>query len=147
VKTLAILLGAAAVLAVPFAATADPVAARKALMRNNAGAAALAGAVREGNVEYHPVIGRAVIASLGATAATIADFFPEGTVGEGTRASPAIWEDHVGFLEVRAGFQAAVAAARTAAGSDGFPTAEAFDAATQPIFGYCGACHQAYRTE
>ena len=146
-KKLTILIGALAALAAPAIAAADPIAARQALMRNNAGASALAGAVANGDLEYHPVVGRAAIAALSATAANLGDLFPEGS-GEGTtRAAPQIWEDWEGFTAMLGGFQEAVADAREAAGPDGLPDAEAFAEAIQPALGYCGACHTAYRTQ
>ena len=147
-KKLTILIGAFTVLAAPAYAAEDPVAARKALMRNNSAAAAVSNAMIGGDIEYNPLIGRAAIAALGATAATLADYFPESSgPGEGTRAAPQIWEDRDGFLAVLGGFQTATAAALAASGSDGPPDAEAFAAAVQPVLEFCGACHSAYRVQ
>lgn len=146
-KKLPIVLGALVALAAPALAADDPIDARKALMRNNAGASGLANAMINGDLDYSPVAGRAVIASLGATAATLSTFFPEGSHQGDTRALPLIWEDREGFEDMIAGFQAAVAEARAASGADGPPDLEAFTAAVQPALGFCATCHGTYRSQ
>jgi cytochrome c556 len=142
------LTGALAVLAAPLFAADDPVAARQALMRNNGAAAAISAAMMRGELDYNPIVGRAAIAAFAATAATYADFFPEGS-GDGTNTfdSPKIWEDMAGFLTILGEFQAAVATAAQASGRDGPPDAAAFTAAVQPVVAVCRNCHEAFRID
>ena len=104
------LIGALAALATPGFAADDPIATRQALMDNNGASAALAGAVMKGEVEYSPVIGKAVIVALSATAHAYGDYFPEGSADpDRSYASPKIWEDMAGFQATLGKFQAAVA--------------------------------------
>jgi cytochrome c556 len=138
-------LGAFVALATPSFAAEDPIAARKALMRSNSAAAAVANAMIRIELAYSPIVGRAVIAALGATAATLPDLFPEGSGTGTTRAAPAIWTDAAGFAATLAGFQDAVAGAREASGADGPPDLAAFTAAVEPALGFCSTCHRAYR--
>jgi cytochrome c556 len=142
------LIGALTAFAAPAIAADDPIAVRQALMRNNGAAAAVAGAVGKGELDYSPIVGRSVIAALNATAQTYGDFFPEGSAdAERSRASPKIWEDMAGFQAELGKFQAAVAAATEVSGRDGPPDAAAFGAAMQPVFGTCQSCHETYRLE
>lgn len=125
----------------------DPIAVRKALMQANGAAAGVAGAMMKGDIEYNPAVARSVIATMRAVSHSIADFFPEGTVGEGTRASPKIWEDMAGFKATAAKFAADADAAAAAAGMDGPADVQAFQAAIGPVFGNCKACHEGYRVQ
>jgi carbonic anhydrase len=58
------LIGALTAFAAPAIAADDPIAVRQALMRNNGAAAAVAGAVGKGELDYSPIVGRSVIAAL-----------------------------------------------------------------------------------
>jgi cytochrome c556 len=143
-----ILLGALATLAVPALAADDPIAARQALMRNNGAAAGVAGPMMKGELAYSPAVGRAAIAAWNATAQTIGDYFPEGSVDEAkSTASPKIWEDMAGFQAALGKFQEATAAAVQASGKDGPPDAAAFTAAAEPVLGTCKTCHDTYRIQ
>lgn len=141
-------LGALAVLAAPAMAADDPIEVRQALMQGNGGAAGMAGAIMKGELAYSPVIGRASIAAMNATAQAYGDFFPEGSADpERSRASPRIWEDMAGFQAELDEFKAAAASAVEAAGDDGPADAEAFTAAVQPVLDTCSSCHETYRLE
>jgi cytochrome c556 len=146
-KTLAILVGAL-VAAAPSLAAEDPIAVRQALMSSNGAAAAIAGGVMKGELEYDPVIGRSAIATMRAVSVSFGDFLPEGSADpERSRASPRIWEDMEGFQAALQEFQEATAAALEASGRDGPPDAEAFTAAVQPVLQTCQSCHEDYRLE
>jgi cytochrome c556 len=146
VKKLPILVGALMALAVPGLAADDPVAVRQRLMDNNGSAAAMAGAVMKGELEYSPVIGKAAVNAVAATAAAVGDFFPEGSgTGDKTAASPKIWEDMAGFQAALQKFQTAVAGAVQASGKDGPADADAFKTAMEPVLGTCKGCHDTYR--
>lgn len=134
--------------AAPSFAADDPIATRQALMDNNGAAAALAGAIMKDEVEYAPVVGKAVINALNATGMAYGDFFPEGSIDPArSSASPKIWEDMAGFQAELAKFEAAVTAGMKASGKDGPADKAAFVAAIQPVFGSCKSCHETYRTK
>ena len=104
-KILPILIGALA-LATHSLAADDPIAVRQALMDNNGAAAALAGGMLKDEIPYNPVVGKAVIDALSATALAYGSFFPEGSVDPArSQASPKIWEDAAGFQAELAKFQ------------------------------------------
>jgi cytochrome c556 len=147
-RKLPILIGLSAAFAVPGIAAEDPIAVRQALMQSNGAAAAVAGGVMKGELEYNPVIGRAAINAFVATAAAVGDFFPEGSADpERSAAAPRIWEDMVGFQSKLGDFQTAVGAAAEASGRDGPPDQAAFTAAVQPVLKACSSCHETYRLE
>ena len=115
-------------------------------MDNNGTAAAVAGAIMKGELDYSPVVGQAVIYAVSATAAAYGDFFPEGSQDAArSNASPKIWEDRAGFEAELAKFQEAAAKARGISGKGGPADAEAFKEAMGPIFDSCTSCHEAYR--
>ena len=147
-RKIAAALGTLAVVALPALAAEDPIAARQALMSNNGAAAGVAGGIMKGELEYSPVVGRAVIQALAATAATYGDYFPEGSLDESrSRAAPIIWEDMEGFLAELEEYRTAVASAQEVSGRDGPPDQAAFGSAMQPVFDTCTSCHETYRLE
>ena len=147
-RRLAITSATLAILALPAFAAEDPIGVRQALMDNNGTAAAVAGAIMKGELDYGPVVGKAVIYAMSATAAAYGDFFPEGSEDAArSNASPKIWQDMAGFQTEMDKFKAATAKAREISGKDGPPDAEAFKAAMGPIFDSCKSCHEAYRVE
>jgi len=137
-----------AILALPAFADDDPIAVRQALMDNNGASAGVAGAIMKGELDYSPVVGKAVIYAMSATAAAYGDFFPEGSEDAArSNASPKIWQDMAGFQAEIAKFKEATAKAREISGKGGPADAEAFKAAMGPIFDSCKTCHEAYRVE
>ncbi|HRO10798.1 cytochrome c [Amaricoccus sp.] len=146
-RGLAILLGGLTLTTAAFAAD-DPIAVRQALMDNNGAAAALAGAVMKDELAYSPVIGKAVIEALSATAHAYGSFFPEGSNDPArTHASPKIWEDPAAFQAALDKYSADAAAARQASGKDGPADKAAFAAAVQPVLGNCKSCHEDFRLQ
>ena len=75
-------------------------------------------------------------------AQALANAFPSGSAGEGSRALPAIWENRNDFMNKVTAIQTA-SAALVAASRSG--DAEAVGAAMQGVRGTCGGCHQTYR--
>ncbi len=125
----------------------DPIATRKRIMDSTAAAAGLSAALMKGDIEYNPTIAKAAILTLGASAATFGDYFPEGS-GEGqTTASPKIWEDADGFKTALAKFTTDTSAALQASGKDGPADLDAFKAAMVPVMGNCRSCHEAFRVQ
>ena len=147
-RKLAILFGAFAGLAVPALAADDPIAVRQALMAGNGSAAAAGAAMMKGEIPYSPVLGKAVIAAMAATAAAYGDFFPEGSADAArSDASPKIWEDMAGFQAALGKFQDAATKAVEASGKDGPADAATFQAAVTPMLDTCKNCHETYRLE
>jgi cytochrome c556 len=147
-KSLVVMSLLAATVASAAIAADDPIAVRKALMQGVGGAAGAAGGMMKEEIPYNPVVAKAAIASINASAQAFGDFFPEGTADdERTTASPKIWEDMAGFDTKLGELQAAAAAAVAASGKDGPADLDAFKAAMGPIFGTCKGCHETYRVQ
>ena len=124
----------------------DPIAARQAIMDANGAAAAAAGGMLKGEIPYSPVVAKATLASLNATAHTFGDYFPEGSADPAkSAAAPKIWEDPAGFEAALAKFSTDVSAAMAASGKDGPADQAAFQAAIQPVLGNCRSCHETFR--
>jgi cytochrome c556 len=146
-KKTAIAFGLVAALALPALASEEAIEARQVMMQSNAAAAAVSAAMMRGELEYNPAVGRAAITALHATALVYGNYFPEGSTGENTAASPRIWEDMDGFRTALAEFRAATDAAVAASGEDGPADAAAFTAAVQPVLGTCRTCHEPFRIQ
>jgi len=113
---------------------------RKSLMeafRTHMGgvSAALGDAAPIGHVEHHAV-------AFERMAQALANAFPEGSMGEGSRALPVIWENRDDFLSKVTAIQTATARLVTASRSG---DAEQRGSALQAVRGTCGGCHNTYR--
>jgi cytochrome c556 len=138
----------AAGFALPAAAAEDPIAVRQALMSANGAAGAVAGAMLKDELAYNPVVAKSVIATINATASSVADFFPEGSLDPAnSEAAASIWENPAGFTEAMVTFQEAAAAAMAASGRSGPADKAAFGAAMGPVFESCQSCHEDFRVE
>jgi cytochrome c556 len=146
-KKLPLLIAALATLGTAALAADDPVAVRKALLDSNAASAGVAGAIMKDELAYSPAVGKSVIMAWNAVAASVGDYFPEGTAGPDNESdsSPKIWEDMAGFEAALVKFQTDVAAAVAASGKDGPADKAAFATAAQQVLGNCKACHDNYR--
>jgi cytochrome c556 len=132
----------------PAFAQEDPIETRQYLMRANGAAAATAGMMLRGDLEYAPAVGRSAIMTMRAVSHSFGDYLPEGSHDpERSDAEAAIWEDMEGFQAVLAEFRELADAAVEAAGEEGPADREAFAAAVQPVLGQCRDCHQSYRAE
>ncbi|UUP18880.1 c-type cytochrome [Nitratireductor thuwali] len=129
------------------AAADDPVAVRKALMQASAASAAASGGMMKGEIAYNPAVAKAAIATLNAVSHAYGDFFPEGTGGEDTSASPKIWEDGDAWQQALSKFQTDTQAAVEAAGKDGPADLAAFQAAIGPVLSNCRSCHETFRLQ
>lgn len=141
----ALALPALGLVALPAGAAEDPVVARQKLMEATGAAAGLGGGMLKGELPYSPAAGLAVLSTFGATAATIGDYFPEGSGGGESAASPKIWEDHASFEDELAEFAEAAVAGLKAAGKNGPADLEAFKAAATPVLARCRDCHESFR--
>ncbi|CAG0995134.1 Cytochrome c-556 [Rhizobiaceae bacterium] len=138
-----LILAISAVALVSGAAVADPIADRKALMKERGGLVGQLAPVAKGE---KPFDAAAVLAALQGLAANGDKFdadalFPAGSDTGDTKASPKIWEDMAGFKAVEAKFEADVDAAIAAPPQD----LDAFKAQFGAIASNCGTCHQTYR--
>ncbi len=147
-KRLVLTLAALSALSVPVLGADDPIASRQSLMDANAAATAVYGGVSKGEIAYAPALGKSVIATLAATALTMGDYFPEGSLDpKRSEASPKIWEDMAGFIAQIEKFKTATAAAREASGKAGPADVEAFKAAVGPVLASCKSCHEGYKED
>lgn len=139
-----LLLAVAALAVIAGSAYADPIADRRAIMKERGGI--VGGQLAPIAKGEKPFDAAAVMTALQALDANAKKFdvealFPAGSDQGDTKASPKIWEDMAGFKAAADKYAADVAAAVAANPQDA--------AAFQPLFGAiasnCGACHQAYR--
>lgn len=137
------LLATAAVLAFSFAANADPIEDRKALMKSFGGALGQLAPIAKGEKEYDSA---AVMAALATLNEQVQKFdpvalFPAGTDTGDTKATMAIWEKMDDFKARAEKLKADVAevAANPPADQAGV------GAALGKIGGNCGGCHEAFR--
>ena len=128
------------------AVLADPIADRKALMKERG--KAVGGLVQMVKGEERLRRGDGAGRADGAATTTpqkidVDALFPAGSESGDTKASPKIWEDMAGFQAAVDKFKAdtAAAVAAAAAGSRGA------EGATSARSANCGACHQTFRIE
>lgn len=138
-----LVLAFSAIALVSGAAFADPIADRKALMKERGGLVGQLAPIAKGE---KPFDAAAVLAALQGLAANGEKFdaealFPAGSETGDTKASPKIWEDMAGFKAAEEKFEADVAAAIAAPAQD----LDTFKAQFGAIASNCGACHQTYR--
>ncbi|MEM7415181.1 MAG: cytochrome c [Gemmatimonadota bacterium] len=88
-----------------------------------------------GHAEHHAI-------AFQRMATALANAFPEGSDGPGSRALPAIWENRDDFMDKVSEIQDATARLVTASRSG---DSEAIGSALQAVQGTCGSCHQPYR--
>jgi cytochrome c556 len=125
------------------AVLADPIADRKAIMKERGGLVGGLSKVVKGETAFDAA---AVLTALQGLSANAEKFdvdalFPAGTETGDTKASPKIWEDMAGFKAAADKFKADTAAAVAAAPQD----VEALKASFGAVTANCGACHQTYR--
>jgi cytochrome c556 len=97
--------------------------------------AATSATVPIGHAEYHAVAFERMTQAL-------ANAFPEGSGGPGSRALPAIWENRSDFMDKVTAIQMAAARVVTASRTG---DAEQIGSAVQAVRATCGACHNPYR--
>lgn len=119
--------------------------ARKALMQANGAAAALSGAMMKGDMDYNQAVAKSAIATFRAVSLSLPAHFPEGSHGEGTTASPNIWENMSEFEALVSKLQGDTATAAEVSGKDGPADLAAFQGAVMPILSDCKTCHESFR--
>ena len=124
-------------------AAADPIADRKALMKERGGLIGQLAPIAKGEQPFDAAKVADVFAALEANAGKhdIDAMYPETSKTGDTKASPKIWEDLAGYKAASEKYKADTAAAVAAKPQD----VDAFRAEFGKITANCGACHQAFR--
>jgi cytochrome c556 len=122
----------------------DPIAARKALMKNNDEQAKVGVAMMKGEAPFDLEKAQKIFAAWEDAAAKMPSLFPDNSkVGEDTAAGPRIWENMDDFKArfVKFGTDAKEAAAKVT-DLDGFKAAFGSIGKND-----CGGCHEKYRVK
>ena len=125
-------------------AAADPIADRKANMKERGGLMRVLAPVAQGQQPFDAATVLDALEKLHANAvagADVAALWPDGTEAGDTKSAPAVWSDRAGYQAASDKFAADTAAAVAAAPQD----LAAFQAAFGPVAANCGACHETYR--
>lgn len=127
------------------AASADPIADRKALMKANGKAAGQLAAIVKGEQPFDAAAVLAALTTLKEDAdkldAQAAALFPAGSDKGDTTASPKIWQDWAGFEAKIDGFKTDADAAVAAPPAD----ADGVKVALGKIGQNCQSCHETFR--
>ena len=124
-------------------AQGDPIAARKALMKENGKAAQQGTKFMKGEEPFDLAKAQAIFANYIDTSAKMPELFPPNSkTGGETTAAPKIWEDMAGF---KAGFAKLSTEAKAAQTS--VKDLDSFKAAFVGLTKNCGGCHETYRVK
>jgi cytochrome c556 len=124
-------------------ASADPIADRKALMKERGGLVGQLAPIAKGEQPFDAAKVAEVFAALQANAEKYdvdALFTADSKMGD-TKASPKIWDDMAGYKAAADKYKADVTAAAAAKPQD----VDAFRAEFGKVTANCGGCHQAWR--
>jgi cytochrome c556 len=121
-------------------AQSDPIAARKALMKENGNQARIAREMIEGKQPFNLDAAKKVLATFGDTNDKAKSLWPDTSKAGDTAALPAIWENKSDFEAKLAKFSTDSKAA-----SAKVKDLDSFKAEMTEIGKSCGGCHQPYR--
>ena len=125
------------------AAQSDPIAARKALMKEQGAQTKTGAGMAKGEAPFDLAKAQAILANYIDTAAKMPELFPPNSkTGGETTAAPKIWEDMAGF---KAGFAKLSTEAKAAQSS--VKDLDSFKAAFGGLTKNCGGCHETYRVK
>lgn len=124
-------------------AFADPIADRKATMKERGGLVGGLAKMAKGETPFDAAAVMTALQSLdtNAKAFDVDALFPAGSETGDTKASPQIWQDMAGFKAAADKYAADVAAAVAAQPAD----LAAFQTQFGAITSNCGGCHKAWR--
>ena len=127
------------------AASADPIAERKALMKSNGAAMGVLGGMAKGDKPFDAAAALDALQRLQDDASKMdpAVLWPAGSDTGDTTSSPKIWEDPAGFQAAIDKFKADTAAAAAAPPAD----LDAVKAAMGAVGSNCASCHEAFRVK
>jgi cytochrome c556 len=121
-------------------AQSDPIAARKALMKENGNQARIAREMIEGKQPFSLDAAKKVLATFGETNDKAKNLWPDSSKTGDTAALPAIWEHKADFEAKLAKFSA-----ESKAASPKVTDLDSFKAQMGEVGKNCGGCHQTYR--
>lgn len=124
-------------------ANADPIADRKALMKERGGLVGQIAPIAKGEQPFDAAKVAEVFAALQVNAEKydVDALFPADSKTGDTKASPKIWDDLAGYKAAAEKFKVDATAAAAAKPQD----IEAFRTEFGKVTANCGACHQAWR--
>jgi cytochrome c556 len=122
-------------------AQTDPLASRKALMKQNDSGAKVVVAMMRGQAPFDAARVDAVFSQWAETAQKLPALFPSGSDKGDTRASPKIWQNKADFDTKAAEFGKAVAENHDKAKQ----SVEGLKAAVSAVGQACDNCHKDYR--
>jgi cytochrome c556 len=121
-------------------AQGDPIAARKALMKENGNQSRIAREMIEGKQPFNVDAAKKVLVTFGETHDKAKNLWPDTSKAGDTAALPAIWENKADFDAKLAKFSADAKAA-----SAKVTNLDTFKTEMGEIGKACGGCHQPYR--
>jgi cytochrome c556 len=121
-------------------AQSDPIAARKALMKENGNQSRIAREMIEGKQPFDLAKAKAVLANFASAHDKGKNLWPDNSKSGDTASLPAIWEN-------KADFDARLAklASDSKAQDAGVKDLDSFKAAMAEVGKNCGGCHNTYR--
>ena len=125
------------------AAQSDPIATRKAVMKENGAQTKAGAAMAKGEAPYDQAKAQAIFANYIDVAAKMPTLFPENSkTGGGTEALPAIWTNKADFDAKFAKFGADAKQAQASV-----KDLDTFKASFTAVTKNCGGCHETYRAK
>jgi len=125
------------------AATADAIADRKAIMKENGAQNKIAGAMDKGTQPFDLAKAKKVFATFASSAEKMPGLFPANSkTGGKTTAAPKVWEDMAGFKAAFAKFDKESKAAEASV-----KDLASFKTAYANVRKNCGGCHKVYRVK
>lgn len=125
------------------AAQSDPIAQRKAIMKEVGAQTKTGGGMAKGEVPYDQAKAQAIFTHYSDAATKMPNLFPDNSkTGGDTAALPAIWENKADFNAKFAKFGADAKAAASAV-----KDADSFKTTFSGITKNCGGCHETYRAK
>ncbi len=119
----------------------DPIQNRKDAMAGVSTSMGALSNMAKGTTEFNAWGATAALRGMSYAVHDYGNYFPEGSTGENTTASPKIWEDMAGFKGKLEKFQADIANAI----ANGPQDAAAIGPIMQTLGGNCKGCHETYR--
>ncbi len=124
-------------------ADTDPIAQRRALMKNDGIAAKKMFDMSKGAAPFDLAVVQASLKTLAEGATKTPTLFPDNSkTGGGTAALPAIWQNKADFYARFAKFAKDVAAAQAAIVDEA-----SFKKVAPSVFENCGGCHELYKAK
>jgi cytochrome c556 len=134
---------AALALGVTVALAQDPIAARKAIMKENGAQARAGAAMVKGDVPFDLAKAKAIFASYAVAAEKMPALYPDNSkTGGETSAAPTVWTDKAGFAAAFAKFAKESKEAEAAV-----TDLASFKTAFPAVGRNCSGCHETFRVK